>query len=266
MIDNKESKTSDTISVKNIYTLKHTIIFADNCEITFKKNNECIYVQKGNFVFIERGIHYSCEITKFNLEVSPFKVIPIDNDLLTILKDMLINIYSHKLNEKCLTRNLKDKVINVRNENDISVLFKKIQKSNNTKVKAIKIAHLISITEECENIIRSLFVSSAFTFTDKVKTTICADISKKWRLSMLADKFNVSEVTIRKRLETEGTSFNNLLLDIRMSQAMKMLLENEKKINQISNSIGISSVSYFIRTFKEYYGLTPKQLIIFFCS
>ncbi|HDY2678837.1 TPA: AraC family transcriptional regulator, partial [Escherichia coli] len=36
------------------------------------------------------------------------------------------------------------------------------------------------------------------------------------------------------------------------------------QICQISKSVGFRSTSYFIKIFKDYFGITPKQLIIYF--
>ncbi|KEL91121.1 araC-like transcriptional regulator domain protein [Escherichia coli 6-175-07_S3_C1] len=38
---------------------------------------------------------------------------------------------------------------------------------------------------------------------------------------MIADKFNISEVSVRKRLSSEKTSFSQLLLQARMDRALQ---------------------------------------------
>lgn len=115
-----------------------------------------------------------------------------------------------------------------------------------------------------KDIIHSLIASAAITFTDKVRSMIEKDTSRKWRINMIADEFNISEISVRKRLESEGMSFNNLLVDVRMNKAMQLLLENEQQIHQISKAVGILSPSYFIKSFKYHFGITPKQFIIYF--
>lgn len=52
-------------------------------------------------------------------------------------------------------------------------------------------------------IISSLYASCGITFTDKVKNELRKDLSKNWKISMIADKFNISEVSVRKRLSSE---------------------------------------------------------------
>ena len=59
--------------------------------------------------------------------------------------------------------------------------------------------------------------------------------------------------------EKENNNFNNLILDIRMQHAARLITTTEKHINSISDEVGYVSTSYFIRNFKSYFGITPKQ-------
>lgn len=101
-------------------------------------------------------------------------------------------------------------------------------------------------------IISSLYASCGITFTDKVKNELRKDLSKNWKISMIADKFNISEVSVRKRLSSEKTSFSQLLLQARMDRALQLILDNELPLSSVSESIGISSMPYFIRVFKYF--------------
>ncbi|EHE8533270.1 helix-turn-helix transcriptional regulator, partial [Escherichia coli] len=119
--------------------------------------------------------------------------------------------------------------------------------------------YLISRIENNEKIIESIYISSMSFFSDKVRDIIEKNLSRKWTLAIIADVFNVSEITIRKRLESERANFNQILMQSRMSKAALLLLENSYQVSQVSNMIGISSVSYFIRLFNNHFGVTPKQ-------
>lgn len=46
---------------------------------------------------------------------------------------------------------------------------------------------------------------------------------------------------------------------VRMNRAKELLLISTLSIEEIGTSVGISNVSYFIQSFKKYYGYTPKQ-------
>ncbi|HBN1934171.1 TPA: AraC family transcriptional regulator, partial [Escherichia coli] len=39
---------------------------------------------------------------------------------------------------------------------------------------------------------------------------------------------------------------------------------NKLQISQISSEVGVPSASYFIKNFKEYFGVTPKKLKNYF--
>ena len=64
-------------------------------------------------------------------------------------------------------------------------------------------------------------------------------------------------------LEAESSSFNKILTDLRMKAAMDMLVEKHESINIVSSAVGFSSTSYFIKIFKDFFGVTPKQMILF---
>jgi AraC-like DNA-binding protein len=44
-----------------------------------------------------------------------------------------------------------------------------------------------------------------------------------------------------------------------MKRACELLLTGNRSVSDVSHEIGFSSVSYFINTFKEHTGTTPKQ-------
>ncbi|EJD4017336.1 helix-turn-helix transcriptional regulator, partial [Escherichia coli] len=100
-------------------------------------------------------------------------------------------------------------------------------------------------------------------FTNKVSKVISEDISRKWCLSDIADKLCLSEIAIRNKLDAESSSFNKILTDLRMKAVMDMLIEKHESINIVSSVVGFSSTSYFIKTFTDFFGVTPKQMILF---
>ncbi|ENC0565725.1 helix-turn-helix transcriptional regulator [Escherichia coli] len=260
------SDTPLSINVNNVLAYKHLLIFLDQCDMNMCVDGEMLFFEKGTIVSIERGLKYSCNFKKHYLEGPPFRYIAIDQYTIKLLKDILILLYDYKLNESSLERKITDKVIGVWGDESVIRIFNLIANSLDNTRKAIKIAYMLSKSEHINKLVHSINISAAKTFTDKVRSIIEKDLSKKWRLNKIADEFNISEITVRKRLESENTSFHNVLMDLRMNRAIHLLHENEKQIHQISRLIGISSPSYFIKLFKDYYGVTPKQYIIYFRS
>lgn len=255
-----------SIRIKNINTHKFSIVFTNNCKITFLSGSESFFVPQNSLLFVERGVKYSCLLEKDDPDCSPFQKVCLDDEILKRLKGILTSVYDYRLDVNKSHRTMTDKIIVAETEKENISFFKKLLDINDTRKKTIKIAYLISKMSVVEKIVHSVVVSSAFSFTDKVRNLLSSDLSRKWRLNFVADVFNVSEITVRKRLEVEGTSFNTLLLELRMNHAMNLLQENEKQIHQISALIGINNPSYFIRLFKDFYGITPKQYVIYFRS
>lgn len=58
--------------------------------------------------------------------------------------------------------------------------------------------------------------------------------------------------------ETVGKSFKDYLMDVKLSQAEKMLLTTKMSITEIAEKTGFSSISHFIARFREAKGITPN--------
>ncbi|HDV1228930.1 TPA: helix-turn-helix domain-containing protein, partial [Escherichia coli] len=118
---------------------------------------------------------------------------------------------------------------------------------------------LLSIFSDAENLIAFL-TSGMPTFSGKVRSILLSDVSKHWKLRDLADYLYMSESLIKKKLLLENTSFSKILLDTRMSFAIKLLKQNHS-IKYVSEMCGFSSTSYFVCIFRQYYECTPRKYI-----
>ncbi|WP_245946814.1 helix-turn-helix domain-containing protein [Paenibacillus cellulosilyticus] len=54
-----------------------------------------------------------------------------------------------------------------------------------------------------------------------------------------------------------GISFNDFLVGLRMNRAKEMLQSQRFKIYEVADQVGYKSLTYFTRTFKKAYGMTP---------
>ncbi len=75
----------------------------------------------------------------------------------------------------------------------------------------------------------------------------------------IADIMQVNRRTIQRRLKAENTSFKELLANIRIKLAQQYLRETNLSLADISNELGYSEPSAFMRFFKQQTGLTPMN-------
>ena len=75
----------------------------------------------------------------------------------------------------------------------------------------------------------------------------------------LARRLNVSPRTLRRHLTAEGTSFKNLLNDIRKEKAIELLNNTNFSIEKIATELGYNDVPNFYHAFKIWTGTTPSN-------
>ncbi|WP_130838622.1 response regulator [Lachnoclostridium sp. Marseille-P6806] len=89
-----------------------------------------------------------------------------------------------------------------------------------------------------------------------IKKNYSLDLS----LDLVADHFHMSRTYMSRLLKKySGRTFLNLLVDIRMNEARKLVVENKYKLYEIAEKVGYKDFSYFIQSFKKYYGVTPNE-------
>lgn len=94
--------------------------------------------------------------------------------------------------------------------------------------------------------------------TSKLRGMISATPDTAWTVAAAAEQIAVSESTLRRRLVAEGTSFNTVLTDARMSLAMTLLQSTERSVAAIASDVGYESASRFAVRFKHRYGFAPS--------
>ena len=82
---------------------------------------------------------------------------------------------------------------------------------------------------------------------------------EKITLTDIASSANISKSEalrcFRLSLQTTPVSY---LIDYRLNCARQLLESTDDTITEISVSVGIDSISYFVRIFKEKFNMTPK--------
>ncbi|MKO33734.1 AraC family transcriptional regulator [Escherichia coli] len=262
-MDFKYTEEKETIKINNIRIHKYTLLYTSNCIMDIYADEKKITCFSNKLIFLERGVNISVRIQKHNLSNKPYVAFRLSGDILRHLKNTLMIIYGISKIDANGCRDISKKIA-IRDVDKTLLDLLGNANAHNESSFISTLIYLISRIKNNEKIIESIYISSMSFFSDKVRDIIEKDLSRKWTLAIIADVFNVSEITIRKRLESECVNFNQILMQSRMSKATLLLLENSYQISQISNMIGISSVSYFIRVFNKHFGVTPKQFFNYF--
>ncbi|MCF7447226.1 helix-turn-helix transcriptional regulator [Escherichia coli] len=118
---------------------------------------------------------------------------------------------------------------------------------------------VLSYFGDDETIMKSLMGFSQRSLTDRVIKMIEYDLSKNLTIMDVSKNLFVSESCLRKRLKKNNLTFKKINLDTKMRHASIQLRTTSNSIYVIADSLGFASVSYFIKVFKDYYGITPKK-------
>lgn len=81
------------------------------------------------------------------------------------------------------------------------------------------------------------------------------------KLEDLSDQLNIGKRTLQRKLESEKTSFKDLLCDVRLQLAKVYLLEQQKSIQEVSSLLGFSEPSNFVRFFRQHLNASPREYV-----
>ncbi len=75
----------------------------------------------------------------------------------------------------------------------------------------------------------------------------------------IARKLALSTRTLRRRLQEEGTTFKQILEELRRDMALRYLSERQLSPGEVAYLLGFSTPSAFHKAFKRWTGVTPAQ-------
>jgi AraC-like DNA-binding protein len=97
-------------------------------------------------------------------------------------------------------------------------------------------------------------------FISKTVNIIEKNISNsEFNANILCRELGISKRLLYIRLKNfEGQTVNEFIRNIRLKRSAMLLSEGRLNITNISIETGFNSNSYFTRSFKKYYGMSPK--------
>ena len=97
-------------------------------------------------------------------------------------------------------------------------------------------------------------------FINTILSNYTRHASYSKELSKLAKSNNYSVAFLSKTFKQDmGMGFKKYLDTVRLKQSEILLVRTDKKIIEISDSVGFPDVNRFYKLFKERYNATPKQ-------
>jgi AraC-like DNA-binding protein len=140
------------------------------------------------------------------------------------------------------------------------------QKNNELKFKAIQLASQLphannNTAAMCERLCTELINQRYMTLTT---TMIVRDFLMNapygvlFNLNHVADKLNMSERTLKRRLNEENTSFRNIQNET-LCQRANIMLSKKINLTQIAETLGFSDLSTFSQAYKRWTGIAPSR-------
>lgn len=79
------------------------------------------------------------------------------------------------------------------------------------------------------------------------------------KLSIVADQIGIKQRTLQRRLTAAGTSYTELVNELRFELAKKLLQDNDTRISTIASELGFGNHSGFCRAFHSWSHMTPRE-------
>jgi AraC-like DNA-binding protein len=93
----------------------------------------------------------------------------------------------------------------------------------------------------------------------KVRAFLLQDLANRPTLGAIAERLGSTTRTLRRQLDHQGTSFRELLDELRSQVAMKYLRDTIMTSEDIAVSLGFSDAANFRHAFRRWTGKTPSE-------
>jgi AraC-like DNA-binding protein len=109
--------------------------------------------------------------------------------------------------------------------------------------------------ERCQSILERL--GSGGQMVDRVRSQLLA--SRGFQLDVVATRMAMSPRTLRRRLRDEGTSFRDVVGDVRKGLALDYLETSDLPLEEIASLLGYEDAANFNRAFRRWVGIAPAR-------
>lgn len=103
-----------------------------------------------------------------------------------------------------------------------------------------------------------LFASSQDSLTQKLSRYLSQSPSHDHLLDDVARHFAMSRATMIRKLRQEGVQFREVLAEVRLNHALRLMQEGHNNVAMIASLCGYQSEGRFSQRFKDKFGISPK--------
>ena len=114
------------------------------------------------------------------------------------------------------------------------------------------------LLDQCDSVLNSIATKNEFLIM--VNQWIAANMHNDICAESLAGYLCITPRTLRRKLSSQGTSFREIIKELRTSSAKKLIKETQLTIEDIAYSVGFNDVSNFRAAFKKWTGDTPSEM------
>lgn len=97
-------------------------------------------------------------------------------------------------------------------------------------------------------------------FADQLKSVLRAYVREpELKLGAFARLIGMSPRNLQRRLEEYGTSYSQLLDEVRFDVGTRMLMDSELRIADVARELGFRRATHFSRSFRRIAGVSPRE-------
>jgi two-component system, response regulator YesN len=172
-------------------------------------------------------------------KINSYNVILSCHDEFTFAQQAIkLEAYDYILKESMEESNIIDLLDRLKN---------KVDQERFSSKQHLKVTQFLEMTTRNEDVI-------------KAQKYVQTHLGEKISLTEVAEHLHLNSSYFSRMYKKEtGEGFIEYVTRVKMEKALELLDQSVKTVEQIAYELGFESKSYFLKTFKRFYGLSPKS-------